>query len=132
MKYALINKDAANHILKVQDSAFENISDSNEQVEITMSQAASISSSEEPCFYSEGVIKTMSEMHYIHNLQAVEERIRSKRNSLLSESDWTQMPDSPLSTESKDAWAIYRQELRDITKTIDKNGEVVYPTEPSV
>lgn len=38
------------------------------------------------------------------------------RDSLLEESDWTQMPDSPLSEERKGAWAEYRQELRDITK----------------
>lgn len=34
-------------------------------------------------------------------------------------SDWTQLPDSPLSTEDKQAWANYRQALRDMTDTID-------------
>ena len=131
MKYALINKEAANHILNVQDSPFENIVDSNEQVEITMSQAVLVSSSEEPCFYSEGAVKTLPEMRYIHNSEAIEREIRSKRDSLLRESDWTQMPDSPLSAESKAAWATYRQELRDLPSTIDENGEVAYPTEPS-
>ena len=40
---------------------------------------------------------------------------RSQRDMLLAACDWTQIPDSPLSAESKTAWATYRQELRDIT-----------------
>ena len=40
--------------------------------------------------------------------------LRTKRNKLLAESDWTVMPDSPLSAEKQDEWKIYRQELRDI------------------
>jgi hypothetical protein len=38
--------------------------------------------------------------------------IRHERNRLLAESDWTQLADSPA---DKDKWAVYRQELRDIT-----------------
>jgi hypothetical protein len=37
----------------------------------------------------------------------------SKRAQLLQSSDWTQLPDVPLAT--KEAWAVYRQTLRDIT-----------------
>ena len=40
---------------------------------------------------------------------------RTTRNTLLSDSDWTQMNDSPLTNEAKTAWATYRQELRDVT-----------------
>ncbi len=36
-----------------------------------------------------------------------------KRAQLLQASDWTQLPDVPLAT--KEAWAVYRQALRDIT-----------------
>jgi hypothetical protein len=38
--------------------------------------------------------------------------IKEKRNELLQESDWTQLPDVPQAT--KDAWSTYRQALRDI------------------
>lgn len=41
--------------------------------------------------------------------------IRLERTKRLFESDWTQMPDSPLTTEQKEAWATYRQALRDLT-----------------
>ena len=45
--------------------------------------------------------------------------VRHHRDMLLMESDWTQMPDSPLSDSKKAEWATYRQKLRDITKNCD-------------
>jgi hypothetical protein len=41
--------------------------------------------------------------------------IRSERNTKLSACDWTQLDDTPLSNTQKQAWATYRQALRDIT-----------------
>ena len=43
--------------------------------------------------------------------------VRAQRNALLSASDWTQLPDVPLAT--KEAWAAYRQALRDVTMQSD-------------
>ena len=40
---------------------------------------------------------------------------RTTRNTKLSETDWTQMNDSPLANDVKTAWATYRQELRDLS-----------------
>ena len=40
--------------------------------------------------------------------------LRTKRNKLLAECDWTILPSSPLSAEKQDAWKVYRQALRDI------------------
>jgi hypothetical protein len=37
-----------------------------------------------------------------------------RRNHLLTTSDWTQLPDSPLTEEQKQAWREYRQLLRDL------------------
>ena len=42
-----------------------------------------------------------------------------KRNNKLKDSDWTQLPDSPLSDAKKAEWATYRQALRDLTKKWD-------------
>lgn len=36
------------------------------------------------------------------------------RNIRLLETDWTQLPDVPLTAEQKSAWATYRQALRDV------------------
>lgn len=48
-------------------------------------------------------------------LEGVAEEGRRKRNTLLADTDWTQMNDSPLTNELKTAWATYRQELRGVT-----------------
>lgn len=53
--------------------------------------------------------------------------VRTKRSELLASSDWTQMPDVPAQT--KQAWAGYRQELRDITKQSDPFN-VEWPVKP--
>ena len=60
----------------------------------------------------------------------VEPILRQQRNELLKESDWTQMPDSPLSTTQKELWATYRQELRDLTEQVGFPVNVVMPTPP--
>ena len=55
--------------------------------------------------------------------------IRTKRNQLLTECDWTQLPDAPLTTEQKQSWAAYRQQLRDFPSTCDPYNPV-WPTKP--
>lgn len=55
--------------------------------------------------------------------------VRSQRNALLSSSDWTQLPDVPLDT--KEAWAAYRQALRDVTLQPDPFA-ISWPATPGV
>lgn len=52
--------------------------------------------------------------------------LREMRDVLLKESDWTQMPDCPLSEEIKNDWRIWRQAMRDITSTVS------YPLENTI
>jgi hypothetical protein len=54
--------------------------------------------------------------------------IRGKRNKLLSDSDWTQLADASLNSEQKQAWAVYRQALRNLPSSFSTNEEVVWPT----
>ena len=61
--------------------------------------------------------------------EEVMEAVRLKRNLLLKESDWTQFPDSPLSTEKRAEWSLYRQALRDLPANVNIKN-VVFPTEP--
>jgi hypothetical protein len=56
--------------------------------------------------------------------------IRAERNFLLSQSDWTQLADAPLSPEQKQAWTVYRQALRDVPSSFATPEEVVWPTAP--
>tara|TARA_B100000035_G_C20933522_1_gene524140 strand:+ start:606 stop:986 length:381 start_codon:yes stop_codon:yes gene_type:complete len=57
------------------------------------------------------------------------EEVRTERNRLLTESDWTQNQDVPETT--RNAWTTYRQTLRDIPSTYSSPEEVVWPTKPS-
>lgn len=55
--------------------------------------------------------------------------IRAERNAKLAASDWTQLPDSPISNVATQAWATYRQALRDITEQSDPFS-ITWPEEP--
>lgn len=55
--------------------------------------------------------------------------LRSDRDALLSQSDWTQLADSPLTEDLKQAWAAYRQQLRDLPETVDIQN-IVFPEPP--
>ena len=55
------------------------------------------------------------------------QNIRSRRNELLSNSDWTQISDC---TVDKTAWATYRQSLRDITSQDGFPYTVTWPDKP--
>jgi hypothetical protein len=55
--------------------------------------------------------------------------VRAERNNFLSSCDWTQVNDSPLSQVDKDAWATYRQALRDITLQQDPFN-IIWPVSP--
>jgi len=62
------------------------------------------------------------------------EILRLKRDALLKESDWTLMPDSPLSDAKKTEWATYRQSLRDLPSNnndITSIDDVVFPSKPN-
>lgn len=63
----------------------------------------------------------------IPTLPPTSEQIRQQRDILLLKTDWTQLPDAPLTTEQKTAWAVYRQELRDITKQAGFPNEINFP-----
>ena len=67
-------------------------------------------------------------------LESAMTRLRAKRNRLLTESDWTQSPDSPLTDEKKTEWATYRTSLRNLTNgltTVDQVNGVTWPTKPN-
>ena len=78
----------------------------------------------------EGNITTAeeNEMEYRRNIDdEAAERIRSKRNKELMNTDWTQLVDS---SANQNDWALYRQELRDITNQEGFPHTVTWPTAP--
>ena len=56
--------------------------------------------------------------------------LRIMRNQKLSECDWTQLNDNNLTDSEKASWAVYRNELRDITKTYSDVNSVIWPSKP--
>lgn len=66
---------------------------------------------------------------FVQNKEELLANLRTTRNALLMDSDWTQVKDSPLSEEKKMAWKNYRQKLRDLTDLEDPTI-VVWPTLP--
>lgn len=63
------------------------------------------------------------------------EQVREQRAFLLYESDWTVVPDSPLSDADKSQVMTYRQALRDITsQAVPASGDwkaLTWPTKPA-
>lgn len=59
--------------------------------------------------------------------EKAETNVRNRRNSLLSDCDWTQLSDASVDSL---AWANYRQELRDITDQAGFPYNVNWPTPP--
>jgi len=52
---------------------------------------------------------------------------RSQRDTLLTQTDWTQVADAPV---DKAAWAAYRQALRDIPQQIGFPTTITWPEKP--
>jgi hypothetical protein len=59
------------------------------------------------------------------------ERMRQWRDIFLAQSDWTQMPDSPLTDAKKTEWATYRQALRDFPSSWTPADTANFPDQPS-
>ena len=65
----------------------------------------------DPFTYDEAKVKTA------HDAIVIEHQwsdLRKQRDKLLAETDWTQVSDSPLSSDKKTEWANYRTALRDL------------------
>lgn len=60
--------------------------------------------------------------------QLLANEVRVTRNRLISDTDWTQLPDVSLAT--RDKWKAYRQALRDITTQPGYPKNVKWPLKP--
>jgi len=56
------------------------------------------------------------------------ELMRAQRDRLLVASDWTQVADAPV---DRDAWATYRQQLRDFPATWTPSDTADFPDPPA-
>jgi hypothetical protein len=62
-----------------------------------------------------------------HPFNTFEKMMRAIRNDLLAQSDWSQLPDALC---NREAWATYRQALRDFPATWTAGPEADFPDTP--
>lgn len=58
----------------------------------------------------------------------VADPVRAVRDRLLTLSDWTQAADAPV---DREAWATYRQALRDLPSVYSGEGAIPWPVAPA-
>jgi len=73
-------------------------------------------------------IRPASEEEIEGRLARKQDEVRAERNSRLTNSDWTQLSDSPA---DHGTWAIYRQELRDVPDQEGFPWNVIWPEPPA-
>ena len=77
----------------------------------------------------DGVITLISDEEIESRALAVAwQSFKTSRNLMLQSCDWTQVPDAPA---DKDAWASYRQALRDLPDNTLDVRNVIWPTPPN-
>lgn len=72
-------------------------------------------------------IKTAEDVAAAHE-EAAANAARQARDRLLSACDWTQVADAPV---DQQAWATYRQALRDIPDQLEFPHTIQWPQEPA-
>lgn len=73
------------------------------------------------------VVEELSDEDKAERLSSTWDQIRNERNERLKQSDWTQVQDSPV---DRNAWAEYRNALRNIPQDNDNPLNIVWPVEP--
>jgi hypothetical protein len=72
-------------------------------------------------------IKELSDSEKLEIRRNEEQTVISQRNALLASSDWTQLSDVFI---DKEAWAFYRQQLRDISDQPEYPFNLQWPSAP--
>lgn len=57
-------------------------------------------------------------------------RARRRRDALLRDSDWTQLPDTPLTDDQRQSWSAYRASLRDVPQQDGFPTTITWPDAP--
>jgi hypothetical protein len=79
----------------------------------------------------QGVTHTAAEQYEAYCFQKDEAQanvVRADRNKRLADCDWTQLPDAPV---DREAWATYRQELREVPDQEGFPWDITWPEAPT-
>lgn len=133
MKYVLYTKSTGEIIGQGVDSNLENI----EMLDDDMQGYVIVDEFPDPkqkCVVESEIVNITSELQdeqIVRNHELVQTALRTRRNAMLSQSDWTQLAD--VSINNKSAWDTYRQALRDLPEaysSITSLDEVEWPQPP--
>lgn len=83
--------------------------------------------------FQDGVLVDKPEPTDAEKTEAAIAELKRIRQSLLADSDWTQVPDSPFTAEQRREWQMYRQDLRDLPEGfahVTSIDDVVFPDPP--
>jgi hypothetical protein len=84
---------------------------------------------EEGVWKQQWSVVSLTDEELSNQMDSLAQTVRVDRNYKLSQCDWTQAKDVP--AEISDSWAVYRQQLRDITEQENFPWEVVWPEPPT-
>lgn len=76
-------------------------------------------------------IVTLSQPEYVMRINSLEAQIRNIRDQYLRLTDFTQLPDAPISAEAKSDFVTFRQQLRNILDNVTDPTTIVWPTIPT-
>lgn len=73
------------------------------------------------------IVTQATDAEVAERIQAKADSARAERDNLLTQTDWTQVLDAPV---DRDAWATYRQALRDIPQQAGFPTSIDWPVKP--
>ena len=87
--------------------------------------------------YSEENLKIAQRYAYngdvtVEDIPMTEEEARAQRDKLLADTDWTQVLDAPIDAETREAYRVYRQALRDIPEQEGFPAAITWPELPTI
>ena len=81
-------------------------------------------------YYQNWLIVDMNDSERLVADEIQARKVRGDRDVRLRMSDWTQLPDSPLSEEQRQEYVVYRQLLREITAQPGFPWDIIWPSAP--
>ena len=73
------------------------------------------------------ILQVLYDTMYVESKMPLATYVRYHRDILLQQSDYSQVPDSTI---DKASWAVYRQELRDMSAQLEFPDNVTWPVSP--
>jgi hypothetical protein len=73
----------------------------------------------------------LSTQEYESRINFLKNQIRTIRDNYLKLTDFTQLPDAPISTTAKADFSLFRQQLRDVLNNVSDPTTITWPTIPT-